>query len=283
MASTGADALPLSPLPLYRQVKERILDRVARGEWPPGKKIPSENQLVRKLQVSRMTVNRALRELAHDGVLERVAGVGTFVAEPPRHASLIELRNIADEIRAQGGEHSAQLRRSRREKVEGEVARAMEVAEGTEVFRVTLVHRRDGLPIQLEDRWVSPAVVPDFLEPDYEAVTPSEHLLASVRPDEMEHVVRAVVPDATTRELLAVPEGEPCLCLERRTWNAGRVVTYARLTYPSSRYDLGARYRLQHGRESGSDPGADGVSLLPGGYVRKPLEPRLPTLPRTEP
>lgn len=254
------------PLPLYQQVKVRILDQIRRRTWRPGQKIPSENQLVQELSVSRMTVNRALRELAQEGYLQRVAGVGSFVAEPPRHASLIEIRDIAEEIRAAGSVHSAELFWSQAEPAGATVAQRLGIPAGSEAFHVTLVHRRDDLPIQLEDRWVNLAVVPDFQEVDFVAITPSRHLLRSVRPDEMEHVVQAVLPDAATSELLAIPATEPCLRLLRRTWNAGRVVTWAVLTYPSSRYDLSARYAL-------GDPGASAqLSLLPGGYTRKPVK-----------
>ncbi len=255
-----------APRPLYQQVKVRILDQLHRGTWRPGSKIPSENQLVQELGVSRMTVNRALRELAQEGYLQRVAGVGSFVAEPPRHASLIEIRDIGEEIRSQGSVHTADLFWSQTEPADAVVAERLGLAIGSDAFHVTIVHRRDELPIQLEDRWVNPAVVPDFNEVDFGAITPAKHLLRSVRPDEMEHIVRAVVPDAATSELLAIPATEPCLRLQRRTWSAGRVVTWAVLTYPSSRYDLSARYAL-------GDPGASAqLSLLPGGYTRKPVK-----------
>ncbi|HET9331929.1 MAG TPA: GntR family transcriptional regulator, partial [Steroidobacteraceae bacterium] len=62
----------------YQQVKHFILDRIAGGSLRAGERVPSENELTRTLTVSRMTANRALRELAEDGVLVRVAGVGTF-------------------------------------------------------------------------------------------------------------------------------------------------------------------------------------------------------------
>ena len=83
----------------------------------------------------------------------------------------------------------------------------------------------------------------------------------------MEHIVHAVVPDASTCELLAIPSTEPCLCLERRTWHQGRVVTYAQLTYPSSRYDLGARYTLERGAAVGTihrRSRADAADRFPG-------------------
>ena len=69
-------------LPRYSRVKRMITDRIDSGEWQPRHRIPSESELVRDLGVSRMTINRALRELTLDGRLIRVQGVGTFVATP---------------------------------------------------------------------------------------------------------------------------------------------------------------------------------------------------------
>ncbi len=249
------------PVPLYQQIKDRIRSQISTGTWPPGRRIPSENQIVAELSVSRMTVNRALRELTEEGTLDRVAGVGRFVAAPPRHASLIELRNIAEEIAADGREHRAKIVWQERVKVDATLAERLELAVGETVFHVTLVHLSDHLPIQLEDRWVSPQAAPDFLDVDFTRTTPSEHLLRTLEPEEMEHIVQATMPDAATSELLAIARTEPCLRLERRTWNGGRVVTYAILTYPSSRYDLGARYRVQkrsgHDKPSHDKPGRD--------------------------
>ncbi len=233
-----------SPVPLYRQIKDHIRQQIDNGVWPPGYRVPSENQIVRSLNVSRMTVNRALRELNQEGLLDRVAGVGSFVAEPPKHASLIELRNIAEEIAATGHTHSAHLVSQARTQATDALAARMEIDAGSDVFQVTLVHSRDDLPIQLEERWVNAAVMPNFLDADFRRRTPSEVLLEAIDPEEMEHVVQATMPDDETSSLLAIGSHEPCLRLLRRTWNRRRVVTFAVLTYPSSRYDLGARYQI---------------------------------------
>ena len=58
----------------------------------------------------------------------------------------------------------------------------------------------------------------------------------------MEHRVRAVLPDAASRELLKMDARQPCLQLTRRTWKGGQVVTHVTLTWPGDRYELGARY-----------------------------------------
>src|SRR5438067_13714884 len=84
----------------YLQVKDFILERIAGGALRAGERVPSENELTRTLTVSRMTANRALSELAADGVLVRAAGVGTFAAEQRVHAPPLDVRNVAAEARA---------------------------------------------------------------------------------------------------------------------------------------------------------------------------------------
>ncbi len=79
--------------PLYLKVKEHILANIASGAWPPGARVPSEHELVQQFSISRMTANRALKELSSDGWLNRIAGVGTFVSEPRARASLVELKD----------------------------------------------------------------------------------------------------------------------------------------------------------------------------------------------
>src|SRR4030081_3700823 len=100
---------PLPAAPRYLQVKQYILEQISGGGLRAGARVPSENELVRELDVARMTANRALRELAADGVLVRGAGGGTFVAEQRVHSHPLEVRNIADEIRSRGHEHEAKV------------------------------------------------------------------------------------------------------------------------------------------------------------------------------
>ncbi len=101
---------------------------------------------------------------------------------------------------------------------------------------------QDNLPIQLESRYVNAALMPEFVNQDYSRITATAYLLKQFKPDDMEHRVRAVVPDPDCRELLMLDATQPCLQLTRRTWKDDRVVTWVTLTYPGDRYELGARY-----------------------------------------
>ena len=92
-------------LALYEQVKDFIVRRIQDGSWRAGDRLPSESELVAQFGISRMTVNRALRELTEQGRIERVAGVGSFVAEDKPQSTLLQIANLASEIRqrATGG------------------------------------------------------------------------------------------------------------------------------------------------------------------------------------
>lgn len=235
--------LQSKPQPLYQKVKRHIRALIAEGRLRPDGRIPSENQLVRQLKVSRMTINRALRELTAEGLLVRLQGVGTFVAPQKPQSTLLEVISIAEEIRQRGGVHTSTVHLLRSEPAAGLIAKKMHLAPGSEVFHTVLVHHEDRLPVQLADRYVNPAMAPDFLSQDFTRMTPAEYLLRTAPVTEVEHVVEAVAADKETRRLLQLNKNTPCLELHRTTWAGEVVVTHSRLTYPGPRYRLGGRFK----------------------------------------
>jgi len=236
------------PLPLYERIKRGILAKIESGAWGRDQRIPSENELVRTLGVSRMTVNRAFSELADDGVLVRIHGVGTFVGGGAPLAPLMEIRNIADEIAGRGHRHSAVLLCREVALAPAEIAAQFGVATGRRLFHTIIVHAENDLPVQLEDRYVNPAEAPAYLDQDFTRVTPNQYLMGVAPLSEGEHLVEAVLAQDWECRHLRIEPAEPCLLVRRRTWSAGRLVSSARLLYPGSRYRLGGRF----GNVSGS-------------------------------
>lgn len=227
----------------YERVKAFIRHKTRSGEWKPGDRIPSENELVKTLGVSRMTINRALRELSEGGELVRRAGVGTFLAEPRPQSTLLMIARIGDEIRARGHRYEWSVILKAREAAPREAAAALELAPGDPVFHVVTVHCENGVPVQLEDRFVNPAASPNLLKQSFNTQTPGEYLLDNVPATDIEHTVDAVLPGARIAKLLDIDKQEPCLLLTRRTWSASTLVTFARLHYPATRYRLSCRFR----------------------------------------
>ncbi len=229
--------------PLYAKVKDHILQQIRSGAWAAGQRVPSENELTASFGISRMTANRALRELTSDGFLARVPGVGTFVKEATPRSSLLELRNIAEEITARGHRHSARI------EAMGELAASPALLEEFEfrapgkIFHITIIHEENGSPVQLEERYVNPILAPDFLQQDFSTITPTAYLLSLMPADELEHTVEAIMPSPVQQRQLRMGSNEPCLSLHRRSWSKAQVVTSATLIYPASRYALYSRYQ----------------------------------------
>jgi len=229
--------------PRYQRLKEEIIAQISSGRLRPRDRVPSENELVGSAGVSRMTANRALRELTHEGYVERIAGVGTFVSELRAASHVLEVRNIADEIAHRGHRHQATWLAKEAIPADAEIAGALQVEEGVPVFHLLVVHRENGAPIQQEDRYVLASFAPDCLQQDFTCITPSAYLSAISPLQEAEQTVQAVIPDPVVRTNLQMESGEPCLLVRRMTRADGRPVSLARLHHPGNRFELTGRYQ----------------------------------------
>jgi GntR family histidine utilization transcriptional repressor len=229
--------------PLYLQVKQHILDNIGSGKWGTSSRVPSENDIVKSFGVSRMTANRALRELRDEGVLVRIAGVGSFVADRHAHGHPLQIRGIDTEIRERGHVHRAEIVSLQPVDAEADLAEDFGIGPGTELYCSVIVHFENERPIQLEDRYVLPKLAPEYLHMDFKLTTPHEYLTQAAPLQQAEHVLRAEMPDERTRELLAMKKDEPCLVVIRRTWTSDQIASVARLYHPGSRYELSGRFR----------------------------------------
>lgn len=234
-----------SASPLYQRAKQYIVDKIRQGKLGPGELLPSEHDLVRRLRMSRMTVNRALRELAAEGVISRKQGVGTFVSRDRSRAELLEIRDIAEEVTARGHRHSMNVVELTVVRADGELATHFNVRPGAELFYSVISHCEDDVRILLEQRHVAPAFAPKYLEQDFTRISPGRYLYNIEPPTEIEHLVHASTVDARVRKLLNLKAHEPCLVLKRRTWIKEAPATRSEFIFPGSRYTLGSRYLVR--------------------------------------
>lgn len=227
-----------APVPFYEKVKQVISEKIAAGIWRPHDRIPSEAELVAQFGFSRMTINRAVRALTDEGLLVRLQGVGTFVAEPKGQSALFEVRSIADEIADRHHQHRCEVLLLEARAADATQAAALNVAEGTRIFHSRMVHFENGIPVQIEERWVNADVVPEYLQQDYTQTTAHAYLSLIAPLTEGEHIVEAVHATADDCRLLQIQPHDPCLLIRRRTWSTSQIVCHASLLYPGSRYRL---------------------------------------------
>ncbi|MZR31867.1 histidine utilization repressor [Sneathiella litorea] len=229
------------PGPLYQQIKDLILRKIGSGEWCAGDRIPTEHALVAELDASRMTINRALRELTQEGVLARRQGSGTFVAPSKLESGLLEIRNIAAEIADRGGEHSAELLSLKEIAVPIELRESM-AGQGDRLYHCLMLHSENGLPVELEERYVNPCLVPAFIDQDFTGETPSGFLIRTMPYSHADHRISADIPTTEQKRLLRLKEGEPVLTLERHTYAGDEMITTVRLYHPGSRFAFGGTF-----------------------------------------
>jgi GntR family histidine utilization transcriptional repressor len=229
---------------LGERIKRFVVGKIESGVWPEGHHVPSESELAEGFGTARMTVHSALKDLAARGILLRRPGAGTRVAPRVPQSTLLEVRNIHDEINGRGHRHTAKVHLLEQTSCDLGTATELEVSPGSLVYHSVIVHNENDRPIQLEDRYVSPAFAPAYLRQDFTHVTPNEYLMSVGPLDEAEHVIQSLMPDRAMQSLLKMPAGDSVLHVRRRTWSGGIVVSSVRLIHPGSRYSLFSRSRV---------------------------------------
>jgi len=210
-----AKVIPLardSHVAMYRQLAERLRDAIARGDYRPGDRIPTEPQLIRRFGVSRITARQAVDALARDRLVIRKQGKGTFVAGPVVHHDLLELRGIYDELVAQGLEPQMRLlefgQATPPARIAGRLGTGLRKLKPFAVGSMYLDTGRAGLTREQVDR-----------NPTYSILEKILH----------ERIARADVSiryeraSADLARPLGLPKGTPLMVFERVSYNAAGV------------------------------------------------------------
>ncbi len=225
----------------YLDVKAAILERIRGGALMPGDTVPGEEALAGEFGCARVTVNRALRELAEAGVVERRRKAGTRVLDPtPRDAEL-EVPSVRAEIEATGAEYRYELLARRIAAPPREIRAALGLGAGAKALNLRCRHWAGRQVHQFEDRWINLDTVPAAREADFAAMGPNEWLIRAMPLSQVEHVFSAANATPEEAQLLGIGAGAAVFVAERRTWIDGRAITRARLVHPGASYRLVAR------------------------------------------
>ncbi|MGC4108412.1 MAG: histidine utilization repressor [Thermomicrobiales bacterium] len=228
---------------LHQRIVADLEARIVSGDLPPGSRLPTEMELCAVYGCSRMTVNKALSQLVRSGLIDRRKRAGSFVLQPRSQAAVLDIHDVRTEVEALKRPYAYRLlSRSLRAATEEESIWLGEEMAKDHLLILEAVHLASGRPFCAEWRAIDLDTVPSAADADFAATPPSTWLLHEVPWTVAEHTIRAVGADEAVAEVLTVPEGAPCLQMERRTWNQERPVTLARLTYPGDAHALTARF-----------------------------------------
>jgi GntR family histidine utilization transcriptional repressor len=232
------DQIAQDSTPIFQRIKDYLIAEIAAGRWKEGDVVPSEQALVRQFGVSRMTVNRAVRELTAEQVLTRRQGSGTYVAPQKYQATLVEIKSIADEIRARGHVHRSHLHLLEQARASELLALQFDLPAGAPLFHSVIVHFENEVPIQVEDRWANPACAPDYLAQDFSAITPNQYLMAAAPLQNATYSIEALPAPRAMADMLDVEPHACCLVLKRKTHGLGQVASVVTMWHPGALYQF---------------------------------------------
>ena len=224
---------------IAERIRSDIEARIASGEWPPGHRIPFEHELVTQYGCARATVGKALTALVRSGLIERRRKAGTFVAYPHIQSAVLDIPDIGKAIAERTGSYRFDLLTS---EVRTDNGLSGNFTRGTCLRHLTGIHQGQNGPFAFEDRQISLASVPEAVDADFTAISPSAWLIRSVPWTQARHRISAVGASAEVAAHLAVPRHTPCLLVERWTWRTGEPVTYVCQTFRGDRFDLIATF-----------------------------------------
>lgn len=241
MTLVAVPKLTRGATPLYQQLRTAILRDIQTGRCRPGDRLPTEDALITRFHVSKITVRQALRELAEMGYIRREQGRGTFVLHPPLEEGPRELTSFTGEMRGHGRVATSRVIEQGVVPAPPDIASRLEIAAGAPVFRLQRLRMADGEPMGLQTAYIPAALVPgihqlSFVEASLYEILASRY---SLRPASAREAHRAVpVPDDAA-VLLRVAAGSPALSAERLTTLAdGRPLEYVHSIMRGDRYKI---------------------------------------------
>jgi GntR family transcriptional regulator, histidine utilization repressor len=238
----------VKPLSLERQIRADLEARIRSGDWPPGRRIPTELELMASYGCSRMTVSKAIGSLVQSGLVERRKKAGSFVARPHVQTAVLEIPDIPALIASRGESYRFErLTRSLRQLDADDPNEAILPARRS-VLEVSGTHFAADAPFALERRILNLDAVPEAGSLPFDHTPPGSWLLQHVPWTEARHRITAINADAETARHLGLARGRACLMVERHTSRLGEWITFARLLFPGERYDLVATFAPDHRR-----------------------------------
>jgi GntR family histidine utilization transcriptional repressor len=214
----------------WEAIRAEVLRRIRARDWPPGALIPGEEALAEEFGVARATVNRALRDLADAGVIERRKRAGTRVAELPVRRARLDIPVIRLDVLGRGLSHDFKLLADRTGAAPVPVTARLGLPEGTPMRYLETLHLAGGRPFVLEARWLNPAVL-GAPAPDFARLSVNEWLVTHVSLVSGDIAFTAEAASPREAEVMGVAPGTALLVAERTTFGTEGPVTWVRLAH----------------------------------------------------
>jgi GntR family transcriptional regulator len=220
--------------PLYSHVETVLAGEIADGYLKIGDQLPTEDNLIERFEVSRITVRRAIQNLVSRGLVEIRRGKGTFVAPPKITQELTELSGFVEDMHALGRKPTARVISKDIVTASVGVAEQLALTKGARVVRIRRVRLADDVPLSFDETYLPLALGKKIIRNNLKT-EPIFSLLErkyDVPLIEAEYRLESVIADPEVAGALRVNQGSPIFLIERTSYSTGgRPVDYEKLYY----------------------------------------------------
>ena len=224
--------------PLHEQIRRAVCAPIVSGAWTPGRRVPSEHELMALFGASRMTVNRAMRALADDGLIVRRRRTGSHVASPAGDHAVMAMGSVRAAVEAAGQIYAYENLARHRTRATDNIADRFKIAAGTPLLNLSCRHLAEARPAALEDHWINLAAIPEAVDEMFDTMPPGEWLAARLPWSKSRYVVTAVNAGAAMARMLDLDPAAACLKIDRRSWRSGVPATFVTCLYPGAGHAL---------------------------------------------
>ena len=218
----------------HRSIHEDLLKRIHSGKWQPGSLIPTEAVLANEFGCARTTVNRALQQLATDGLVIRKRNFGTKVALTPIRKATLEIPIIRHDVENRGHTYGHLILKSERLAPPLWVQVRTNISSDSVMLHVQTLHLSDSRPYMFEDRWVNLQEVPTIEAAPLDEISPNEWLVRKVPYSRGKIGFSACLANKQTASILEIEPSAAIFLVERSTWMNEAPITTLKMYYPES-------------------------------------------------
>ncbi len=215
----------------HTSIREAIRKRIVAGEWALGEQMPGEIDLASEYACSRTTMNRALRALADEGIIERKRKGGTRVRPIPLHQAQLRIPLVREQVENTGQQYSHRILIRAVRSAPAAIRSDMQLGDDDRTAYMETLHLTDDKPFAFERRWVNLTTVPAFEDTSFDGLSANEWLVREVPFTNGVVRLSAAPPDPRLVKVMGADVGEALFTLERTTWRDGAAVTNVKFYY----------------------------------------------------
>jgi GntR family histidine utilization transcriptional repressor len=231
-------------VPLFRKLQQELLSQVLRGKYRPGERLPSEADLVARFGLSRTTINKAIAELAKQGLVKRNKRAGTVISREFHARFVLPLYDISVDMKARGKVYSFDCLSRSVVRNEGGQISWPDAARNARILSLEVLHCANDVPVMHEQRHVNIAVADGIERELFTKTPPGKWLLDHVPWTRVQHRITAICVGEKLAAVLRITPSTPCVVVERSTFFFDQPITVVRMTVAGERFDIFGEYSL---------------------------------------